>query len=48
MRIAMVNIATAMLVIGYLIHAGNFLILGQVKMMQAMMLFAAAMYFLFV
>ncbi len=39
--------ATAMLVIGYMIHAINFHILHVPKMSIAMVLFAAAMYFLF-
>lgn len=45
---SILSIATGLLVIGYLIHAVNFYIIHAPKMCTAMVLFAAAMYFLFV
>ena len=44
----LIDSATAMLIIGYMIHAINFGIIHVPKMSIAMVLFAAAMYFLFV
>ena len=48
MKQVILHSATAMLIVGYLIHALNFGILRVPKMSIAMVLFAAAMYFLFV
>lgn len=44
----LIDSATAMLVIGYMIHAINFGVMHVPKMAIAMVLFAAAMWFLFV
>ena len=43
-----VDLATSMLVVGYIIHAINYGLINVPKMSIAMVLFAAAMYFLFV
>lgn len=47
MKQIILDIATAMLVVGNLIHALNFAILKTPKMSMAMVLLAAAMYCLF-
>lgn len=38
------NMATAMLIVGYMIHAINLALVSTKKMSVAMVLFAAAMY----
>ena len=48
MKQFILNFATSMLVFGYLIHAINYGLINVPKMSIAMVLFAAAMYFLFV
>ena len=48
MKQSILNLATSMLVIGYLIHAINYGLINIPKMSIAMVLFSAAMYFLFV
>jgi len=42
------NIFTVLLIVGYLGHALNFQIISVPKMCVAMILFAAAMFYLFV
>lgn len=44
----LLHLATAMLITGYLIHSFNFFMMNIDKMGYAMILFAFAMYFLFV
>jgi len=48
MRQWILHTSTALLIVGYLVHALNFGITNAPKMCIAMVLFAAAMYFLFV
>lgn len=48
MKHLLLYFATFMLIMGYLIHAMNFAVMNMHKMSIAMVLFAAAMYFLFV
>lgn len=47
MKTIILHLATAMLVVGYLIHAINFVLIRAPKMGIAMLLFAGAMYCLF-
>ena len=42
------NVATALLVIGYAIHALNYYIIGNENLCDAMILFGIAMIYLFV
>lgn len=42
------NVATGMLVTGYLIHALSYFVVGRERLAIAMLCFAVAMYFLFI